>query len=104
MAASILGKPELANVFYYGKEFGSKKQKLTKKGTVKEEKYRPLSVTQPGAELPQLLEQVDSREEKAENESPEGVEAARGGYLSDLLRYQDPPTTVEELLEIIRKG
>jgi hypothetical protein len=40
-----MGMPQLANVFYYGKEFGSKKQKLTKKGTVKEEEYKALSVS-----------------------------------------------------------
>lgn len=103
MAASILGKPELANVFYYGKEFGSQKQK-TKKGKLEKEEYKPLSVTQPGVELPQVLEQIDSRGEKAENEPTEGVEAARGGYLDDLLNRQDSPTTLEELLAIIRKG
>ena len=104
MAASILGKPELANVFYYGKEFGSKKQKLTKKGEIEEEEYKPLSVTQPGVELPQVLEQIASRDERGENEPAEGVEAARGGYLDDLLSRQDLPITLEELLAIVRKG
>ena len=102
MAASILGKPELANVFYYGKEFGSKKQKLTKKGEIEEEDYKPLSVTQAGVELPQVLEQIASRDERDENEPSVG--AAAGGYLDLLLRQQAPAMTVEELLQIIQRG
>jgi len=51
----------LANVFYYGKEFGTKPQKVGRQGLVQED-YRPLSVVQPGAELPQPKEEdeVDS--------------------------------------------
>jgi len=53
-AAAAFGMPQLANVFYYGKEFGSKKQKLTKEGRLEQEEYKPLSVTQAGAEPEQL--------------------------------------------------
>jgi hypothetical protein len=98
--------PSLANVFYYGKEFGSKKQKLTKKGTIKEEEYTPLSVSTPGAEPGQIAEQLEStvaRNSKSEeNEGPE--ELAAGGYLDALLRQADSPMTEQELLAIIRKG
>jgi hypothetical protein len=103
--AAALGIPGLANVFYYGKEFGSKKQKLTKEGTVKAEKYKPLSVVQPGAEPEQALEALEEafapREKSEENEP---VEAAAGGYLDYLLRQGETPMTEAELLEIIRKG
>jgi hypothetical protein len=98
-------------VFYYGKEFGGKRQKLTRKGTVKEEKYKPLSVTKPGAmgeameeaeaEAREELENVAANGESNENEP---VEAAAGGYLEYLLRQGEAPMTEAELLEIIRKG
>jgi hypothetical protein len=102
-------------VFYYGKDFTSKKQKLTKKGTVKEEKYKPLSVTKPGA-LGEMLEEAELAAEEGINEgaqevAAEGVsdengtvEAAAGGYLDYLLRQGEAPMTEAELLEIIRKG
>lgn len=105
MAASILGKPELADVFYYGKEFGSKKQKLTREGRVKKEEYKPLSVTQPGVEPEQLLEAlVPDVAEREESEENAPTEAAAGGYLNYLLRQADAPMTEQELLDIIRKG
>jgi len=56
--AAAFGVPQLANVFYYGKEFGSKKQKLDKEGKLIEEEYEPLSVTEAGAELKDKLESV----------------------------------------------
>jgi hypothetical protein len=52
-------------VFYYGKEFGSKKQKLTKEGELVEELYEPLSVVKSGAELEQLAEEAKSNENVA---------------------------------------
>lgn len=100
-----MGIPSLANVFYYGKEFGSKKQKLTKEGRIKEEKYKPLSVVQPGAEPEQLLEALEptvaARPDSEENDS---VEAAAGGYLDYLLRQAEAPMTEQDLLDIIKKG
>jgi hypothetical protein len=103
--AAALGIPGLANVFYYGKEFGSKKQKLTKEGTVKAEKYKPLSVVQPGAEPEQALEALEEAfAPRGKSEENEPVEAAAGGYLDYLLRQGETPMTEAELLEIIRKG
>jgi hypothetical protein len=52
-------------VFYYGKEFGSKKQKLNEKGELVEEEYKPLSVTKPGAEIEQLAEEAKSKQNTA---------------------------------------
>lgn len=62
--AAAFGMPALANVFYYGKDFGSKKQKLTKEGEVEEEEYKPLSVTTPGA-LGELVEEQKNKENNA---------------------------------------
>jgi hypothetical protein len=101
--ASAMGMPQLANVFYYGKEFGSKKQKLTKKGTVKEEEYKALSVSTPGVEPEQLTERLEStvarKDESEENAEP--VEAARGGYLDSLFASGLPPMTHDELVQIL---
>lgn len=89
--------PALANVFYYGKEFGSKKQKLTKKGTVAEEDYKPLSVTKAGAMGEMLEEQeIAAREKSKENASDD--------LLGQLLTQNERGTSVEDLLNIIGKG
>lgn len=52
------GIPQLANVFYYGKDFESKKQKLDKEGKLIDEEYEPLSVTDFGPELKDQLEDI----------------------------------------------
>jgi len=64
-ALAAAGIPQLANVFYYGKDFGTKKQKLTKEGELIEEDYKPLSVVQPGLEVEQLAEEAKSNENVA---------------------------------------
>ena len=56
--AAAFGVPQLANVFYYGKEFGSKKQKLDKEGKIVGDEYESLSVTDFGPELKDQLEDV----------------------------------------------
>jgi hypothetical protein len=95
MAAAI-GKPELANVFYYGKEFGSKKQKL-EKGKVSSEKYKELSVTKAGALGEQIEEQQIAQErEKQENPAED--------YMQQILAQSDEPTSFEDLLNIIGRG
>jgi hypothetical protein len=45
------GELPLASVFYYGKEFGSPRQEMGPGGELLQERYRPLSVSQPGPEL-----------------------------------------------------
>ena len=92
-AAAALGVPALANVFYYGKEFGSKKQKLTKKGTLEEEEYKPLSVTKAGAVGEMLEEQEIAAREKSK-ENP----------LEQLLAQNEPGTSFEDLLNMLGKG
>jgi hypothetical protein len=85
--------PALANVFYYGKEFGSKKQRLTKKGTVAEEEFRPLSVTKAGAVGEMLEEQeIAAREKSKEND------------LDQMFAQQEPGTSLDDLLNIIGRG
>ena len=89
--------PALANVFYYGKEFGSKKQRLTKKGTVAEEEYKPLSVTKPGAMGEALEEEeIAAREESKENQSEDPI--------SQFLAQGDEGTSIEDLLKLIGRG
>lgn len=92
-----LGVPQLANVFYYGKDFSSKKQKLTKEGRVSEEKYRPLSVSKPGA-LGEILEEreIAAREKTKENESDD--------VLDQFFAQDEQGTTVDDLMKIIGKG
>jgi hypothetical protein len=92
-AAASLGVPALANVFYYGKEFGSKKQRLTKEGTVADEDYKPLSVTKAGAVGEMLEEQeIAAREKSKEND------------LDQMFAQQEPGTSLDDLLNIIGRG
>jgi hypothetical protein len=62
--AAAFGLPQLANVFYYGKDFSSKKEKVNKKGELEEEEYKPLSVTAPG-EQGELVEEAKNKENNA---------------------------------------
>jgi len=81
----------LANVFYYGKEFGSKKQKLTKEGKLEEEEYQPLSVTQAGAEPEQIAEQIEGKKKTEDN------------IVDQVLKTIDDDTvSFDDLLRILR--
>jgi hypothetical protein len=75
--AAALGIPALANVFYYVKEFGSKKQKITKKGELEEEEYKPLSVTKAGAEG-ELLEEIAEEQKTKENNANDALDLVLG--------------------------
>jgi len=87
MAAAI-GKPELANVFYYGKEFGAKKRKPGEK-----ERYKELSVTKAGA-LGEQIEEQQIAQEREKQENP----------LEQLLAQSDEGTSLDDLLNIIGRG
>jgi hypothetical protein len=65
--AAAFGAPQLANVFYYGKEFGTKKQKLNEKGEIIEDEYKPLSVTDFGPELKDKIEDIAEGEKTKDN-------------------------------------
>lgn len=89
--AAAFGIPALANVFYYGKDFGSKKQKLTKEGELQEEEYKPLSVTAPGA-VGELVEEQKNKENNA-NDALDLILGKSGDSMS-----------VDDLLDIVKKG
>jgi hypothetical protein len=96
---AAMGLPALANVFYYGKEFGSQKQKLGKKGEILEEDYRPLSVTDFGEEAWQAAEQlqeVAQADKTDENDVDALIRKLSGGDAS--------PTSLAELMTIIGRG
>ncbi len=88
--------PALANVFYYGKEFGSQKQELTKEGAVSGKRYRPLSVTKAGA-LGEMLEEQEIAEQAETGENAED-------YIKQLLDQQDAGMPLDELLKLIQRG
>jgi hypothetical protein len=75
--AAAFGIPALANVFYYGKEFGSKKQKLDKKGELEDEDYRALSVTKAGAEG-EMLEDIAEEKKNKENNANDALDLVLG--------------------------
>lgn len=98
MAAAV-GRPELANVFYYGKEFVAKKQKLSR-GKVEKEEYKPLSVTKAGA-IGEQIEEQQIAQEREKQENPAEVE----DYLQQILAQREPEEpSIDDLLNIIGRG
>ena len=93
--AAAFGIPQLANVFYYGKDFSSKKQKLDKKGELEEEEYRPLSVTKAGAEG-ELMEEIAEEKKNKENNTDDALDLVLGKS-SDSMSFDD-------LLNIVKGG
>ena len=85
-----MGLPTLASMFYYGKEFGSQKQKLNKQGEIIEEEYHPLSVTDFGEEAWQ--QEVARGDKTDEND------------LDALIGRGLPPATVDDLMQIVGRG
>ena len=80
-------------MFYYGKEFGSKRHK-TKKGKLEQEEFHPLSVAIPHA----MGEEIEKAQRGGENADVES-------YLSDILGSSDDnPMTSDELADIVKKG
>ena len=93
--AAAFGIPALANVFYYGKDFGSKKQKLTKEGEVVEEEYKPLSVTKAGAVGEMIEEQEIAQEQKNKENSANDA-------LDLILGKSSDSMSVDDLLNIVK--
>jgi hypothetical protein len=89
-AAAAFGVPQLANMFYYGKEFGTKKQHLNEKGELEEEEYKPLSVEKPGAEP----EQVAEKAKVSENDI--------SGLLDHILGNASNSASLDEILNIVK--
>jgi hypothetical protein len=96
--ASAFGVPQLANVFYYGKDFGSKKQKVSKSGKLDQDEYRALSVTQAGAEGEKAAEEQALAESKKTSEND--VEELLGKIMGD----SEDAATPEEIEQIVRQG
>ena len=91
--AAALGIPALANVFYYGKEFGSKKQKLNEKGELVDEDYKPLSVTKAGAEG-ELMEEIAEEKKTKENNTNDALDLVLG--------QSGESMSFEDLLNIVK--
>jgi hypothetical protein len=92
-ALAAAGIPQLANVFYYGKDFGGKKQKLDKRGELIDEEYDPLSVTKAGA-AGELEEQIAEEAKTKEND----VNTA----LDHILGKSSESTSLDDLLNIVK--
>jgi hypothetical protein len=96
--AAALGVPALANVFYYGKEFGTKKEKVNEKGQLVEEPYKPLSVTKAGAEGDEAdytasdLPVAKSRQKSENSDDP----------VSKLLSGASNSVSMDDILKIVR--
>jgi len=93
--AAAFGIPALANVFYYGKEFGSKKQKLDKKGGLEDEDYRALSVTKAGAEG-EMLEDIAEEKKNKENNANDALDLVLGESSDSMSLY--------DLINIVKGG
>ena len=100
--AAAMGFPQLANMFYYGKEYSSKKQKLGKRGEILEEEYRPFSVTDFGEEPWQAAEQLEALTEVAD--TGETDENSVDALIRQLTAGKSSSTTLDELMNIIGKG
>jgi hypothetical protein len=89
--------PQLANVFYYGKDFGSKKQKVSKTGELQQQEYKALSVTKAGAEGERIEEEELARKSKNDENDVEELLKKIKGSSSDA-------ATPEEIEQIVRQG
>jgi hypothetical protein len=81
-------------VFYYGKDFDSKKQKLDKEGRLVDEDYKPLSVTDFGPELSDQLEDVAEGKKTEDNTVVD--------LLTKILGGGDNAATEDELQRIVK--
>jgi hypothetical protein len=94
-AAAAFGIPELANVFYYGKDFSSKKQKLDEKGKLIQEEYRPLSVSKAGAEG-EMLEDIAEEQKNKENNTNDALDLIFGKSSDSM--------SLDDLINIVKGG
>jgi hypothetical protein len=97
--AAAMGFPQLANMFYYGKEYSSKKQKLGKHGEIIEQEYRPFSVTDFGEEPWQAAEQAAEVADTGETDE-NSIEA----LIAQITAGNSPSASIEELMNIIGKA
>ena len=78
----------LANVFYYGKDFGTQKQQVGQGGRLMQAPYQELSVSRPGAEAP-VAQQARTEENDAD------------AMLQKILSQQDDNVTMDELIRLL---
>jgi hypothetical protein len=93
--AATFGVPQLANVFYYGKDFGSKKQSFDKKGKLEQEEYDPLSVTQAGA-AGELAEDIAEEKKNKENNANDALDLILGESSNSM--------SIDDILNIVKGG
>jgi hypothetical protein len=84
----------LANVFYYGKEFGGQKQQVDPAGNLMMAPYQELSVTKAGAEPPSQAIPVAQEAKDDENDI--------SALLRQIMSSGDTNMTQEELMQIIQ--
>jgi hypothetical protein len=80
--------PPLANVFYYGKDFGAQKQQVGPGGKLVQAPYQELSVSKPGAEMP--VAQQARTEENSDEE-----------MLQKILSQKESGVTMDELIRLL---
>lgn len=107
--AQVFNLPQLADVFYYGKEYRSPKQKMVK-GKLEQDPYREFSVTDFQREAWQdiaALEEMAAQD--VENQAADEVAEAKqtkendvNGILDEIFGAPGLTTTVDELLNIIK--
>ena len=86
--------PELAKVFYFGKNFGGQQQQLSPEGELLTTPYNQLSVTQAGAEpMPQPIPVA---------QDAKGGENDISALLQQIMSSGDPNMTQEELMQLIQ--
>ena len=83
----------LANVFYYGKEFGGQKQQVDPVGNLMMAPYQELSVTKAGAEAPPQAMPVAQAPKQGENDI--------SALIQQIMATQGQNMTPEELMQII---
>jgi hypothetical protein len=84
----------LANVFYYGKDFGGQKQQVAPTGDLMMSPYHELSVTKAGAEAPLPAIPVAQAPKESENDI--------SALLQQIMSSGDRNMTQEELMQIIQ--
>jgi hypothetical protein len=80
--------PPLANVFYYGKDFGTQKQEVGPGGVLQQTPYQALSVSTPGVEAP-VAQQARTEENTDE------------AMLQKILSQKESGVTMEELIRLL---
>jgi hypothetical protein len=89
------GEPApLANVFYYGKDFGGQKQQVSPTGQLMMAPYQELSVTRAGAEAPPQAAPVAQQAKGGENDI--------SAILQQIFSSGDNNMTQDELMQIIQ--